>query len=409
MREISRMKKLEVAQYYILGFPYSETENRTNVSHGSVVNIVKELELGKLTIPGTPFDQVNDLHQLSLELKKKGLDPSQALLGILLYDRFQVLEITPELVDEWSELTKKLLPVDFPAKDFLEAALRLNELEKAEGKLFETLTVEYVRMKERADKLKLDIDSLFKKKEELTQKAKPLRSELESLERAKGRLKNAVDIQTNRLNELKSKTKETEEERSRLSKEVQDLQRRKTKLSSEVDGREESLRRLNDIGLSDEDLLRITDFVERTSKNEGINGNALKNRFLSIFRLFEDVSGLENQQKAKTQQVNEFTKKESTLSGEIIKLNKEKGLLEGEITTIVTSSLQRIRAVGEDATSQMQQQANAIKEQLNTLLADTLKAGEAVGEMRQALRKGEDLERNLSNFIEEVQNKVGRN
>ena len=57
----------------------------------------------------------------------------------------------------------------------------------------------------------------------------------------------------------------------------------------------------------------------------------------------------------------------------------------------------------------MQQQANAIKEQLNTLLADTLKAGEAVGEMRQALRKGEDLERNLSNFIEEVQNKVGRN
>ncbi|MCK4388410.1 MAG: hypothetical protein KAW00_06520, partial [Dehalococcoidia bacterium] len=115
MREISRAKKLEVAQYYILGCPYSAIENATGVSHGSIVNIVKELEYGELTIPGTPFDQVNDLRQLSFELKKKGLEPSQALLGLLLFDRLRVLEITLGLVDKWSELAKKLLPVDFPA------------------------------------------------------------------------------------------------------------------------------------------------------------------------------------------------------------------------------------------------------------------------------------------------------
>lgn len=56
MREISRATKLEVAQYCILGYPYSDIENGTGVSHGSVVNIVKELECGKLTIPGTSFD-----------------------------------------------------------------------------------------------------------------------------------------------------------------------------------------------------------------------------------------------------------------------------------------------------------------------------------------------------------------
>lgn len=409
MREISRIKKLEVAQYYILGCPYSDIENGTGVSHGSIVNIVKELECSKLTIPGTQFDQVNDLRQLSLELKKKELEPSQALLGLLLFDRFRVLEIIPELVDKWSELTKKLIPVDFPANDFLEAALRLNELEKAEGKSFDTLTVEYVRLKECADKLELDIDSLVTKKEELAKQAKPLRSEIESLERIKGKLENAVDIQTSRLNELKSKTKETEEERSRLDKEVQGLQRKKMKLSSEADNREELLRRLNDIGLSDEDLLRIKNFIERTSKNEGISGNALKKRFLSIFRLFEDISGLGNQQKAKTQQVNELTKKKSTLTGEITELNKKKALLDGEISTIVTSTLETIRVVGEDTASQMQQHVADIKEQLNTLLADVLKAGAAIGEMKQALKKGEDSEKNLNNFIEEVQSRLGRN
>jgi len=99
MREMSRAKKPEVAQYYILGYPHSDIENRTEVSHGSVVNIVKELEDGKLAIPGTSFDQVDDLRQLSSDLKKKGLEPSQARLGLLLFDRLRVLEITPELAD----------------------------------------------------------------------------------------------------------------------------------------------------------------------------------------------------------------------------------------------------------------------------------------------------------------------
>ena len=409
MREISRAKKLEIAQYYILGYPYSDIENRTGVSHGSVANIVKELEDGKLITPGTSFDQVNDLRQLSFDLKKKGLEPSQALLGLILFDRLRVLEITPELVDKWSELAKKLLPVDFSAKDFLEAALRLDELERHEGKPFATLAEEYVRLKEDVDKLKLEIDSLIKKREDLIKKEGPLRSELESLQRTKNRLENAVEIQTTKLSELKLKTKETLEQLSRLSKEAQDLQIRKTKLSSEVGDREELLGRLNAIGLSEEDLLRITTFIEKTSKKEGISGNKLRKRFLSVLGLFEDISGLENRRKAETQQVNKLIKKASILSGEIAELEKKKRLLEGEIVAVISSTLQRVRDIGEDAASQIQQQVADIKDQFNALLADALEAGKAIGEMRQVLKRGEESEQSLSNFIEEVQRRLGSN
>ncbi len=408
MREISRAKKLEVAHYYVLGHPYTDIENRSGVSHGSVVNIVKELECGKLAIPGTSFDQVNDLRQLSLELKKKGLEPSQALLGLLLFDRLRVLGITPDLLDKWSELAKKLLPVDFPARDFLEAALRLNELEKSEGKPFATLATEYVRLKEGVDKLKSEVDPLVRSKEELTKKGKSLRSELESLERSKDKLQNAVEIQTSKLTEIKSKTDEMEEERLRLSQEIKELQRRKRKLSAEVGDREELLARLNDIGLSEEDLLRVTTFIARTSKNQGISGNELKDKFLSTLGLFQDISGLENRKNALTQEVSELVKKKSILSGEITELDSKKGLLEGEIRGIVSSTLDGIRIVGEDAAAQIQQQVADIKEQLNALLADALKAGEAVGEMRQAWKTGEESEKSLSKFIEEVQGRLGR-
>jgi len=409
MKEISRAKKLEVAQYYILGHLYSDIENRSGVSHGSVVNIVKELECGKLAIPGSSFDQVNDLRRLSLELKKKGLEPSQAVLGLISFDRFRVLGVTPELVDRWAELTKKLLPADFPAKDFLGAALGLDELERSEGKTYAVLVEEYVKLKEGVDQLKTDVDSLIKSKEELIEGAGPLRSELESLERDRDKLENAVEIQTAKLTGVKSKTKEREEEKSRLSREIKDLQGVKTRLSSEVGGREESLRRLNEIGLSDEDLLRITDFVERTSKNEGISGKELKKRFVSALGLFQEVCGLENQRKMEIEQVNRLVKEESILAGEIAELDKKKGLLEGEILGIVSSTSEKVRAAGEDGASQIQQQVADIKDQLSALLADALRAGEAIGEMRQVVKKGEESGKALGNFIEEVQHSLGKN
>jgi len=73
MEETSHTKKLEVAQHYLLGGTYRQIEEETGVSHGSIANIIRGIENSKLTIPGTPLDQVNDLRQLSVDLKKKGL------------------------------------------------------------------------------------------------------------------------------------------------------------------------------------------------------------------------------------------------------------------------------------------------------------------------------------------------
>ena len=56
MKELSRTKRLEVAHYYLLGYTYKEIEGETGISHGSIANIVSEIEHGDLDIPGTPCD-----------------------------------------------------------------------------------------------------------------------------------------------------------------------------------------------------------------------------------------------------------------------------------------------------------------------------------------------------------------
>jgi len=72
MNEITRTKRLEVAHYYLLGYTYREIEEETGISHGSIANIVSEIENSSLTIPGTSFDQINDLRQPLMRCNRCG-------------------------------------------------------------------------------------------------------------------------------------------------------------------------------------------------------------------------------------------------------------------------------------------------------------------------------------------------
>ena len=79
----------------------------------------------------------------------------------------------------------------------------------------------------------------------------------------------------------------------------------------------------------------------------------------------------------------------------------------GEIDNGVISSAQRIKAIGEEAASQIQQQVISIRSQLDSLLEDAVKTGQAVGEMRRMAKKGEESEKSLSNFIREARARWG--
>ena len=217
MEEITRTKRIEVAHYYLTGCTYKEIERETGVSHGSVANIVREIENSDLTIPGLPSDQINDLRQLSSDLKKSGLKSSQALMGIAFFKRLRDLEIALEQLDVWSELTKKLTPQDFPADEFFKAASRLHELETSQGIPFDILVEEYKRRQEETEKLKVEIEVLNKTKLGLSDEIKHLSSQTEGLKREKEKLENDTQMQSTRIRELRSTMEASEKEKSGLA------------------------------------------------------------------------------------------------------------------------------------------------------------------------------------------------
>ena len=406
MKEITKAKRLEVAYYYLLGYTYTEIEEETGVSHGSIANIVSEIENGDLIVSGTAIDQVSDLRQLSIDLKKSGLKPSQALLGITFFKRLHDLQITPEHIEAWSELVNRLLPPDFPTKDFFEAARRLHDLETSQGKTFETVAEEYRSNCQKIEKLKGEVDSLSKAKSQLSDEIKPLSSQLDTLKRERDRIDNDVQIQTDKLRELKLRLTEVEQERSTFDREVRDLHRRKVKLSSEVEGKEETLLRLGEIGFRDEDLLRLKAFLERMGKGKNDDLTKVNEKFFSALGLYKDIETLEQKKEAEAKVIKELAKERSILNGETKELEKRKGMLLGEIDKSIFSTCQKIEAAGQEAVSQVQQQVTSVRNQLDGLLVDTVNAGVAVGEMRQMVKKGEDSEKSLRDFIREARERL---
>jgi len=406
MKEISTAKRQEVVQYYVLGYSYEEIVGETGVSHGSVANIIKDVGDGRLTISGSTFDQANDLRQLSLDLKRKKLEPSQALLGLLLFERFRALGISPELVDRWAELSKRFTPVDFPAEEFFGVALRLHQLEKTEGRPFEDLTEEYKRKQEDMGKVSKDVDSLLNKKSQLSGEIGPLSKELESLKRVKEKLEDQTEIQNTKVEDLKVKVKELKEEKAQLNRQVKDLERREEKLSANVEGKGESLLRLNEIGLADEDLLRLRNFLEKMSENAGIGSEQVRKRFFLALSLFREVSDLEKSKETEAETVKALVKEKSVLDGQIKELEKAKSTLEGEIDNSVLAISQKVQGIGQEAAQQIEHQVADIRKQLGDLFSDALKAGEVVGQMFEMVRKGEESQKSLKIFLEEARSRL---
>ena len=101
-----------------------------------------------------------------------------------------------------------------------------------------------------------------------------------------------------------------------------------------------------------------------------------------------------------------MVKEKSLLGGQIEELEKAKSTLEGEIDNSVLSISQKIQGIRQEAAQQIEQQVIDIRKQLGDLFSDTLKAGEAVGQMLQMVRKGEESQKSLKTFLEEARSRL---
>jgi len=353
--EISHGNRLEVARLYLLGYTYKEIETKTGVSHGSIANIVKELLSGQLTISGVPSDEVGDLYQLSVDLKKTSLEPSQALLGLTLFMKFTELGIVPSQFDQWSELVKVYAPDDFPAEDFFKAALNLHKLEEAEDKPFQEIAQEYTSMLQKVGEMRNEADLLDVKKKGLAGEIESLTSEVGTLGHKKEEVKSSFEAQCAELEETKSMVVAAKEEHTQLNEEVEDLLKKRDKLHSEVGSKEESLIKLKTIGLSEEDLLHLRKSIEGIAEKDNVNADQVKDEFFSALEQFGNFSGFKKASQDEAETLQGMTKQKASLTGEITELENRRAVLQAEVGKSASAAAEQIREAGEKAVSVIRQ------------------------------------------------------
>ena len=82
------------------------------LSKGAVISILKDAREGNF--PRLELrDRIDELHSLSVRLRKENLDLTQAKLGFAFFKRLLDMDIEPEKLEEWIQFCSEISPSAF--------------------------------------------------------------------------------------------------------------------------------------------------------------------------------------------------------------------------------------------------------------------------------------------------------
>ena len=203
MRQITFEAKMEVLELYLQGLSTNEIVVKTGISKGAVISILQDARAGKF--PGLELkDRVDELHNLSVRLRKEELELPQAKLGFSFLKRLQELKVKPDKVERWIDFCSEISPS--PPEGFIPAAIELLQIEKETGKSHTDIASEVKELSNQREKLIGEVEGLQSQEA----KAKELKSEIEESEKKVQKLRaqsETLETNVNFLNTSKPKVK----------------------------------------------------------------------------------------------------------------------------------------------------------------------------------------------------------
>jgi predicted ribosome quality control (RQC) complex YloA/Tae2 family protein len=218
-KEISPAKRRRALVLYVQGLPFVEIATKTGLSTGSVANIVQEAKEGKFEEVRDVREQIDGLRELSVALRKGKLEIAQAFLGLSFYERLVTLGIGPDALDSWAKMCHEISPPDYAVEEFVNAALRLKELERLKGMAYEELVEDYETKSEALNEVESKTNEL-----ETTRQA--LSEEIHNLSDEKRTLKAEVRGLSTERSLISGRLKKWKEEEEDLKAEVAEIQKR---------------------------------------------------------------------------------------------------------------------------------------------------------------------------------------
>jgi chromosome segregation protein len=233
---------MEVLGLYLQGFSGDKVSEKTSVSKGAVVSIIKDAREGKYHKLELK-DRIDELHNLAVRLRKQNLDLAQARLGFNFLQRLLGIGIEMDRLEEWISFCSEISPTS-PA-DFIPAAMELFRLEKETGKSYVEIASEVKELSTKRQKLMeevVDLEAKEVRARELEEQVKNNQRKVDELKAEKSELERIVTFLDSflkkRAEELGLSISELEEkikELVSLKEEIGSRRKEKSKLEGELE------------------------------------------------------------------------------------------------------------------------------------------------------------------------------
>jgi len=263
MEKLSYRKQVMIVRMYLNGLSYDEIAAKVGVSKGTVANVIAELKAGRFPEASDVREQIEFLRELAVDLRKSGLTPGRAVVGIAVLSCLQELAVEPADIERFTTVCHTLTQ-ETDIQAFVKAAMDIAALEKRTSLSFYDL-----------EKKAHDLEQAVTNLEPLAQQVREHREQIKKLGEQRQRLTDEVTELEKRLQSLSPKVKEKEKREAHLSSRVQQLEDRAEAADERLVTARKDLQALSGIGLSLEDLSGFTQRLSGIAQRHGIDPGVL--------------------------------------------------------------------------------------------------------------------------------------
>ncbi len=382
MERLSARKRTAIVMDYLSGMSYSEIGAKQHVSIGSVANVVADLKAGRFPEAGDIGEQIEQLKELSLDLKRANLSPGKCAVGLMVLARIDECGLEPADIDRWPEILKSAGNED-EAQEFVRLVYSIQEVQERTGLSFDALDDKVHELEKKAAELEPVSGKLTDGKKqivELTKQRRELSSAVENLEEKR-------KVLTPQVKDLEKREKD-------LSRRVAEMEPRAKKAEATLATLSKEMQRLQDIGFTFEELTEFWQRVQVVARRHTIKPGELRGRLLHELETLDKGLGLETLIKGKQVELKEAKQAVTATEKELETTRAVVGSLKQEKTKLEASIKETREQIGREIARIIPVARDTVDRLTKELSNGVDKAIAEVGQLRnQALETGKEVGR----------------
>ncbi len=403
MSEVTPKKEIKIVELYFGGLSYNDILRRVGVGKGSVVKVIDDLKAGRYPELSGMTGELEAVRETAIRLKKEGMTPVRAALGLAVLEGLNSMAINPDEVPKAVALLRTLAPGESDQRKFAQAALYLWDLKQRTGK-------DEVELQNWVEEL----EDRGKKAEVLASEVEALEEQRRSLVEQKSSLDKEIKAQSERLQTLSTTARTLREQvksaRAALEALNESYKKREGALmdaEEEPNRANEALKNIRALGLAPQEWVPVEQTLQQIGKRYRLDPREFKEGFLKVAENYGSLLGMEENLSEKRQELSSLTEdcnkrreERSRLLGEVGSLKERKATLQGTLSQLEKQSTDIVSGLNQKITLATERAGNIAQQDIGTLVAQLTREVASKLEQERSLKEQLDvLESSVEDYV----------